>query len=144
VSGDPRAVAEITALIHEYAFRLDAGDLDGVASLFEHAELGSTRHERRLRGTSAARTNYDGVIIYDDGTPQTQHQITNVTVRVDGTTATARSSFTVLQVTGQGLHPILAGDYLDRFEQVDDAWRFTERVFDPRLIGDLSRHMKPT
>lgn len=135
-------VHEITALIHEYAFRLDAGDLDGVAALFEHAVLGSTRHEHRLRGTVEARTNFDGVIIYDDGTPQTQHQITNVTVRVDGTTATARSRFTVLQVTGQGLHPIVAGDYLDRFEQVDGSWRFTERVFDARLFGDLSRHMK--
>ena len=142
MSGDPRDVAEITALIHEYAFRLDAGDLDGVASLFEHAELGSTRHTRRRRGTTEARTNYDGVIIYDDGTPQTQHQITNVTVQVDGSSATARSAFTVLQVTGQGLHPILAGDYLDRFERVDGAWRFAERIFDPRLVGDMSGHMR--
>jgi len=141
MTGDPAAVLEITALIHEYAYRLDAGDLDGVASLFEHAELGSTRHERRLRGTAEARTNYDGVIIHDDGTPQTQHQITNVTVQVDGATATARSSFTVLQVTAQGLHPVLAGNYLDRFERVDGVWRFTERVFDPRLFGDLSQHM---
>jgi hypothetical protein len=144
VSGDPRAVVEITALIHEYAYRLDAGDLDGVASLFEHAELGSTRRAGRAHGRAEARTYYDGVIIYDDGTPQTQHQITNVTVQVDGTAATARSGFTVLQVTGQGLHPILAGDYLDRFEQVDGVWRFTERIFAPRLFGDLSRHMKRT
>ena len=144
MTGDPRAVDEIAALIHEYAFRLDAGDLDGVASLFEHAELGSTRRTGRLHGTAEARTYYDGVIIYDDGTPQTQHQITNVTVEVDGTTATARSCFTVLQVTGQGLHPILAGDYLDCFEQADGVWRFTERVFAPRLFGDLSRHMRRT
>jgi hypothetical protein len=144
VSSDARAVDEITVLIHEYAYRLDAGDLDGVASLFEHAELGSTRRAGRVQGRAGARSYYDGVIIYDDGTPQTQHQITNVTVQVDGTTATARSGFTVLQVTGQGLHPILAGDYLDRFERVDGAWRFTERVFDPRLFGDLSRHMKRT
>jgi len=133
---------QIVALIHEYATLLDAGDLDGVAALFEHAELGSTRHPRRLRGTAAARTNYDNVIIYDDGTPRTLHQITNVTVWIDGATATARSCFTVLQVTGQGLHPILAGDYHDRFEHVDDGWRFTERIFAPRLIGDLSQHMK--
>jgi len=138
------AINEITALIHEYAFRLDAGDLDGVASLFEHGELGSTRHDGRLRGTAEARTNYDGVIIYDDGTPQTQHQVTNVTVRVDGQSATAKSSFTVLQITKKGFQPIVAGNYLDRFEQVDGVWRFTERVFDPRLVGDLSRHMKRT
>jgi len=132
----------ITSLLHEYAARLDAGDLDGVARLFEHAELGSTRHERRQRGTAEARTTYDGIIIYDDGTPQTLHQITNVVVEVDGETARARSCFTVLQVTGQGLHPILAGEYHDRFERVAGAWRFTERIFDPRLFGDLSRHMK--
>jgi len=137
-------VERITALLHEYASRLDAGDLDGVAQMFEHAELGSTRHERRLRGATEARTTYDGVIIYDDGTPQTLHQITNVTVQVDGVTARAGSCFTVLQVTGQGLHPILAGEYHDRFECVDGLWRFTERIFDPRLFGDLSRHMKRT
>jgi len=137
-------VDEITALIHEYAYKLDAGDLDGVAALFEHAELGSTRHERRSRGTAEARTVYDGVIIYEDGTPKTLHQITNVTVRADGATATARSRFTVLQVTGQGLHPVLAGEYHDHFERVEGAWRFTERIFDPRLFGDLSSHMKGT
>jgi len=135
-------VDEITALVHEYASRLDAGDFDGVAALFEHAELGSTRHDRRLRGAAEARTLYDDVIVYDDGTPQTLHQITNVTIRLDGTAATGRCCFTVLQVTGQGLHPILAGEYHDRFERVDGGWRFTERVFAPRLFGDLSRHMK--
>lgn len=135
-------VEAITALIHEYAFRLDAGDLDGVAALFEHAELGSTRHERRLRGVAEARTIYDAVIIYDDGTPQTLHQITNVTVEVSGSTAKARCCFTVLQVTDLGLHPVLAGNYLDRFERADGVWRFAERVFDPRLFGDLSRHTR--
>jgi hypothetical protein len=137
-----RAVNEITALIHEYAFRLDAGDLDGVAALFEHGELGSTRHEGRLRGTAEARTNYKNVVLYDDGTPRTQHQITNVTVTVDGTTATARSSFTVLQVIKKRFQPIVAGNYLDRFEAADGVWRFTERIFDPRLLGDLSHHLR--
>lgn len=137
-------VNEITALIHEYAFRLDAGDLDGVAALFEHGELGSTRHEGRLRGSAEARTNYNNVILYADGTPRTQHQITNVTVKIDGTAATARSSFTVLQIVKKGFQPIVAGNYLDRFEQFDGAWRFSERIFDPRLLGDLSRHMRRT
>ena len=133
----------IADLVHAYAERLDAGDLDGVAALFEHAELGSTQHERRYRGAAEARTIYDDVILYDDGTPRTLHQITNVTVQVDGDRASARCSFTVLQVTGQGLHPILAGEYHDRFERVG-GWRFTERIFDPRLFGDLSNHMRGT
>ena len=135
---------EITALIHEYAFRLDAGALDGVAALFEHGELGSTRHDGRLRGSAEARTNYDNVILYADGTPRTQHQITNVTVKVDGATATARSSFTVLQLIKKRFQPIVAGNYLDRFERADGGWRFSERIFDPRLLGDLSHHIRRT
>jgi len=135
-------VDEITALVHEYAFRLDGGDLDGVAALFANAELRSTRHDRVRRGAAEVRTLYDPVIVYDDGTPQTMHQLTNVTVRVDGPTATARTYFTVLQVTGLGMHPILAGEYRDRFALVDGRWEFTERVVDPRLFGDLSRHMR--
>lgn len=134
-------VEAVRALVHEYAFRLDAGDLDGVAALFEHAELHSTRHDRVRRGTADARTLFEPVLLGADGTPATMHQITNVTVTVDGDEATARSYFTVLQVTGQGLHPILAGEYRDRFARVEGAWRFTERWFDPKLFGDLSRHM---
>jgi hypothetical protein len=64
-----RAVNEITGAHHEYAFRLDAGDLDGVAALFEHGELGSTRTTAGA-GSVEARTNYDNVILYADGTPR--------------------------------------------------------------------------
>ena len=135
-------IEEITSLIHEYAFRLDRGDLDGVAALFARAELRSTRSDDVRRGVSEARTLYDPVIIYDDGTPRTIHQLTNVRIEVDGQTARARSYFTVLQVTALGLHPVLAGEYRDRFSLVDDRWEFAERVFDPRLFGDLSGHMR--
>lgn len=135
-------VEQITALIHEYAFLLDRGDLDGVAALFAQAELRSTRDDRVRRGTAEARALYNPVIIYDDGTPQTLHQLTNVSVHVDGPTARARSYFTVLQVTGLGLHPILAGEYRDQFVLLDGRWGFAARIFDPRLFGDLSRHMR--
>lgn len=133
---------QIVALIHEYAFRLDRGDLDGVAALFEDAELRSTRSERVRRGAAEARTIFDPVVLYDDGTPRTVHQLTNVTVEVDGLTARARSYFTVLQVTGLGLHPILVGEYRDRFVLTDGRWNFSERVFHPMLFGDLSGHMR--
>jgi hypothetical protein len=135
-------VVAITALIHEYAFRLDRGDLDGVAALFANAELRSTRGDRVRHGEAEARSLYDPVIIYDDGTPRTMHQLTNVTVDVDRPTAQARSYFTVLQVTDLGLHPILGGEYRDRFALVEGGWTFTERIFDPRLLGDLSSHMR--
>jgi hypothetical protein len=141
---DSRAddVGAITELIHEYAFRLDRGDLDGVAALFEHAELRSTRSDRVRRGVVEARELYDPVIMYDDGTPRTVHQLTNVSVNVERPYAKARCYFTVLQVTSNGLQPVLVGEYRDRFALVADRWRFTERVFDPRLFGDMSGHMR--
>jgi hypothetical protein len=138
-------VDEITALVHEYAFRIDAGDLDGLASLFEHAELGASVRPERMRGAEQARRYYRGVLLYDDGTPHTMHCITNVTVKVDddGATASSRSYFTVLQqVDDFPLQPIIAGKYHDRFEKAEGGWRFAERVIHPDLIGDLSRHMK--
>ncbi len=87
---------------------------------------------------------YDGVIIYEDGTPHTKHVITNLVIdHEDGAAeATARSYFTVLQANDGVLQPIIAGRYHDRFEQVDGDWRFAERIIHPDLQGDLSRHMR--
>jgi 3-phenylpropionate/cinnamic acid dioxygenase small subunit len=138
-------VTEITALIHDYAERLDAGDLDGVAALFEHATWGSPGRGEPLRGSAEVRRGYDGVILHEDGTPSTKHVISNVTVDMDdgADTAGARSYFTVLQARPDlPLQPIIAGRYRDRFERVDGAWRFAERLIITDLIGDLSRHLR--
>ena len=135
---------QIAALVYRYAELLDHGDLDGVAALFAHATWGSgTRHER-MRGTEQVRRMYDGVILYEDGTPQTKHVITNLVVEhEDGATqATARSYFTVLQAHDGVLQPIIAGRYHDRFENVDGEWRFAERIIHPDLQGDLSHNMR--
>ena len=86
---DSDDIEAIRALIHEYAFRIDAGDLDGVAALFEHAELGSSVRPERMKGTAEARRNYNGVIIYENGTPCTMHCLTNVTITIDGGNRTA-------------------------------------------------------
>jgi len=139
-------VEAIRALVHEYAFRLDSGDLDGVAALFEHAELGSSIRPERMKGTAQARRNYTGVVLYGNGTPCTMHCITNVTITMadDATTASSRSYFTVIQsLPDFPLQPIIAGQYFDRFEKHAGEWRFTERIIHPDRTGDLSRHMSP-
>lgn len=135
----------ITALIHTYAERLDTGDLDGVAELFEHATWGSPGRGEALRGATQVRHGYDGVILYEDGTPRTKHVISNVTVEVDEVmgNATAHSYFTVLQAVAElPLQPIIAGRYHDAFERVDGRWRFSNRTIIPDLIGDLSHHLR--
>jgi ketosteroid isomerase-like protein len=138
-------VEAIRALIHEYAELLDGGNLDGVAALFADATWGSPGRGQPLRGAEQVRRAYDGVLLYD-GTPRTKHVISNVSIELeaDGTTATARSYFTVLQQQRPGvpLQPIIAGRYHDRFERVDGKWRFADRQILPDLVGDLSRHMR--
>jgi uncharacterized protein (TIGR02246 family) len=136
-------VEAIRSLIHEYAERIDNGDLDGVAALFTHGTWSSPGRGTPLRGADQVRRAYDGVILYD-GTPSTKHVISNVTIELmDDHTATARSYFTVLQARPDlPLQPIIAGRYHDRFERVDGRWRFADRQILPDLIGDLSRHLR--
>ncbi len=136
------AEAAITALIHTYAQRLDDGDIDGVVAMFEHAEIGAVGRDGFAYGVEGARSQYEPVIIYPDGTPRTMHLITNVTTTVESDTASATSYFTVLQAIDGTYQPIIGGRYHDRFTCVDGAWRFSRRVFEPRLIGDLSRHLR--
>ena len=136
----------IRDLVVAYAERLDAGDLDGVAALFEHGQFRSTRRAEPLVGRDAVRLLYAPVIIYDDGTPRTKHVLGNIQVEVSRSggapTATARCTFTVLQAApGRPLRAILGGRYHDRFELADGRWRFTERTVHPDLVGDLSEHM---
>jgi uncharacterized protein (TIGR02246 family) len=137
-------VEAIRALIHEYAERIDTGDLDGLATLFADATWSSPGRGTPLRGAEQVRRAYDGVILYD-GIPSTKHVISNVTIDItgDGDTAMARSYFTVLQARPDfPLQPVIAGRYHDRFERVDGRWRFADRQIIPDLIGDLSRHLR--
>jgi len=138
------ASQSITALVHLYAERLDAGDLDGVAALFADATYGAADGPVR-RGSAAVLAAIRDVLVLYDGVPRTKHVITNLTVEVDGRAATAiaRSYFTVLQAAPTfPLQPILAGRYHDRFRCVDGAWRFSERRIHLDLAGDLSHHLR--
>jgi ketosteroid isomerase-like protein len=135
-------VAAVTVLIHDYAERIDAGDLDGVAAMFAHATWRSPGRTDPLRGVAAVRKAYDGVILYD-GIPCTKHVVTNVVVEVDGDMASARSYFTVFQARPDlPLQPIIAGRYHDAFVRDGGVWRFADRLIIPDLLGDLSRHLR--
>ena len=136
---------QIQHLIHRYAELLDAGDLDGVGQLFEHARYGAGDGALVMTGDQVAEVNKSLVILYEDGTPRTKHVTSNLILEVDeeAGTAASRSYFTVLQQVGVGpLQPIVAGRYHDRFERVAGAWRFSERRIFVDLAGDLSRHLR--
>lgn len=135
---------EVARLVYAYAERLDRGDLDGVAELFRFATWRSSRRTDVLRGVDQVRRAYDNVILYD-GVPCTMHVITNLAVTwIPGAdVASSRCSFTVLQARPDfGPQPVLAGQYHDEFQHGADGWHFSDRLIEPELFGDLSRHMR--
>jgi hypothetical protein len=134
----------ICALIGAYATLLDAGDLDGVARLFEHGTFRSALGGPARSGAQEVRAMYDPVVLYDDGTPRTKHVLGNIeiTCAASRSTATSWCTFSVLQAAPAApLAIVLAGRYEDRFECTGDVWHFAERVVHPDLLGDLSLHM---
>jgi 3-phenylpropionate/cinnamic acid dioxygenase small subunit len=142
VSPAPREAIE--ALIFAYAERLDAGDLAGVAALFEHATYRSERGGS-YQGSAAVLEVLTRMVRLYDGVPRTRHVTTNLVVEVDagGESALARAYYTVLQATDRlPLQPIVAGRYHDRFTRHRDAWRFADRLVFIDLVGDLSQHLR--
>lgn len=133
----------IETLVYTYAERMDLGDFAGVGALFEHASYGSDVAGHCV-GSDQVCEILSGMVKLYDGIPRTKHVTTNVIVELDanGTQASARSYFTVLQSLGSGaLQAIMAGRYDDRFELVDGAWRFKKRSISMDLIGDIDEHL---
>ena len=139
---------EIENLLHTYAERIDAGDLEGVADLFAHGRIAASARatpEQTFAGRDRVLALYRGSTrIYDDGSPHTRHVTTNSIIEVDegANTASARSTYTVLQqVDDLPLQPIISGRYRDTFQRIDGRWWFDTRLIIIDLVGDLSRHL---
>ncbi|MBU6393048.1 MAG: nuclear transport factor 2 family protein [Sphingomonadales bacterium] len=135
----------ITNLLYRYAELMDAGDLEGVAALFAHAEVTLGAGEV-VHGSDAMLANWKAFVrLHPCGTPRTKHVVTNPIVEVDEAagTATCRSYYTVFQAAPDlPLQAICAGRYHDRFVLAEGGWRFAARDYSLLdLIGDLSQHM---
>lgn len=140
---------EIENLLYTYAERIDAGDLDGVAALFEHGRICGVEDgppETVFEGTVRVRQMYDmATRLYDDGTPMTKHLTSNVRIDVDDAAGTARSSayYCVTQATPDlPLQVIVTGHYSDTFHRVEGSWWFDTRTMYVDQIGDTSHHLK--
>lgn len=136
---------EVEYLLYEYARRVDAGDFRGVGALFEQATFRTETPDgiAVLEGAVEVTEGMQAMVrVQHDETPGTRHLVTNVTVSVDGDTASASSSFTVMQAVDGELRPVVVGRYEDRFERGPAAWRFTDRLVRTDLVGDVSRHLR--
>jgi len=138
------ARGSIENLLYRYAELIDAGDYEGIGELFAHGSITDEQGNPMATGAEAVtKLYYTTTRKYPDGTPKTQHILTNALVEfLDDGTAECRSRFTVLQQTDVlPLQPIISGAYVDHFENVDGAWRYTEKRMVMRLFGDLSQHL---
>ena len=140
---------DIENLIYAYAERLDAGDLDGVAELFAHGRICGIENgppETVFTGVAGVRQMYEmATRLYDDGTPKTKHNTSNVQIYVDDSAGTARSRsyYAVTQATPDlPLQVIVTGHYHDTFHRVDGAWWFDTRTMFVDQVGDISHHLK--
>ncbi|GGF67305.1 hypothetical protein GCM10007301_28740 [Azorhizobium oxalatiphilum] len=134
--------SEVRRLLSVYAHNLDYGKVDANAELLAAAKfnIAGTIVEGRDSIAEFLRTNLQ---YHVDDTPRTWHSVSNVLIDIESTTA-ARSIcyFTVHQeLPGLPLQPIVTGRYIDAFELHDGAWRFASREIEPRLFGDLSKHV---
>ena len=135
----------ITNLLYRYAELMDAGNLEGVAALFERAKV-KTGGGEVVEGSAPMLALWQAhVRLYPCGTPRTKHVITNPIIEVDeqAGTATCRSYYTVFQATPDlPLQAICAGRYHDAFVHADGQWHFSGRDYSLLdLVGDLSQHL---
>jgi hypothetical protein len=137
-------LGEITALVHSYALLLDGGDMDAVAALFEHATWRSEPNGHVLRGVAQIRPVYEQ-LQSSAGNSRTKHLLTNLTVDVEAgaNTASAHCYWTVLRDVedGRAIEVTLSGQYADKFEKIDGAWCFADRLITVDLTGDASAHV---
>ena len=134
----------ILQLMNEYCYRIDNGDLQGFADLFEHGTwLVQGDPHGGDSGSEEVMKTLQNIILYD-GKPNTKHVMSNIQLDIDEATnsAVAQCYITVNQAVPPDfpLQPIFIGHYRDRFERVDNCWRFVLRDISPDLAGDLGHH----
>lgn len=129
----------VTELLYRYAELVDAGDFTGVGALLGRGGFMGVGGADAIAGLFTATTRR---FSEHGNTPRTRHLVLNPIVEVDGDTATARSTFCVIQQTDTvALQPIVVGRYRDSFARDGTGWFFTDRHVDVEMVGDVSDHL---
>lgn len=138
---------ESAQLLYRYAELVDAGDFDGVGRLLAAAAVVLEDGTEVARGPAAVTRLYEATTRrFDDGTPRTQHIVTNVIVEPvpgDGERYEVRARFTVLQAADAlALQPIVAGRYRDVVARGDDGrLEIVQHGMALTHVGDASHHL---
>ena len=142
---DGPSVQGVANLVHGLVEAIDDGDGPRIEALFGDATFVLGDNPPRLGGAAFRAIIEQGMILYD-GSPRTQHVISNLAVTIDdtdaGPTAAASSRVTVLQAVPPDLplQPVMSGRYADRFRWTDAGWAWVERRMQVTQRGDTSKH----
>lgn len=135
---------DITELLYRYAEFIDAGDFDGVGALLSKASFGGTGPQGVSGADNIAKLFAATTRRYPEhgNTPRTRHLVLNPIIDLADNTATARSTFCVVQDTESvPIQPIVVGRYFDTFGRDADGWHFTERKVEIQMLGNVSDHL---
>jgi ketosteroid isomerase-like protein len=125
---------EIREVMAKYCFRLDSGDLDGMASLFTPDGVWETAF-----GTGTTRAGIvaqaKSIRAGDAPKPRAVHLCTNIVIELHGDTADVLSNWTTVQNSEAGPKIGSAGGYVDRMVKQGGTWFFAHRRID-RFIAD--------
>ena len=134
----------ISNLIYEYARLIDLGDFEGIGELFKRGKIVFKDSEQitEISGSKGIKELYEKTTRrYDDGTPKTHHSTTNISLDINGNSASS-SYYTVFQqLDNFPLQPIITGSYEDIFLYEGDEWHFQTREIKVSLVGDISQHI---
>ena len=124
----------IRKLMATYCFRLDAGDMDGMAALFTPDGVWETDFGK---GTGRAGIAAHGRSLRagDKPKPRGVHLCTNIVIDLHGDTADVLSNWTTVQNSETGPKIGSAGGYIDKMVKQGGTWLIEHRKID-RFIAD--------
>ncbi len=124
---------EIRELLARYCFALDAERFADMAALFTPDGVWQTAF-----GTGTGRDGIEAQAraIATGPTPRRVHLTTNIVIKLDGDTATARSNWALIQNSADGPAIGSGGGYIDRLAKVDGRWFFKHRTIDRFIKPD--------
>ena len=131
----------IRGLLSEYCFRMDEFRFAELGALFTEDGEWIARYARARGPAEIAALMARNI----PAEPKRKHFIMNSLIRLDGDRASARTSYlVVLQASGSGLVPSVAGTYEDQLVRRADGWRFRERRLVHDLAGELALNLPST
>lgn len=69
--------------------------------------------------------------------PERKHFVSNLVIKLNGDTATAKSNFVVLREEGTGIIPSVVGSYIDELRREGGRWKFRKRDVLHEIMGSL-------